>query len=291
MGFRDLPHQAPFAAEAANEYARRALSASEIAAGRVRNDLDIPYGNDYWQKVDVYLPEDRSLANLPVILFIHGGGWTHGYKEWMGFMAPAIVGYPAIFVSVSYRLAPDNKFPTPLEDCFCALKWVFDNIFHYGGDPKRIYVGGHSAGAHLASLVTLRHDLAERFGLQPSVVRGCFPVSGVYTFEFETRAPGSSEQRFYDSLLSGPDQARGASPVNFTANNRTPFLLTYGTKDLEIVIRTSRLMQTALEKGPAPCRFMIREGLDHFQTNLQAADPNDAWINAVKLHIQQDTSG
>src|SRR5687767_3160138 len=132
MAFHDLPQQEPFAKEPANEYARRVLSLSEIAAKRIRNRSDLCYGDDYWQKVDVYLPDDPSLEKLPVVMFIHGGGWTHGYKEWMGFMAPSFVSFPAVFVSVSYRLAPANKFPAPLEDCFGALRWVVENVSTFG---------------------------------------------------------------------------------------------------------------------------------------------------------------
>ena len=77
-------------------------------------------------------------------MFAHGGAWTHGYKEWTGLMAPVFTAVPAIFVSVSYRLAPENRFPVPLDDCIDALAYVHRHIADHGGNPARIYVGGHS---------------------------------------------------------------------------------------------------------------------------------------------------
>ena len=115
----------------------RVLEGSKQVQAETRTVIDVPYGDDYWQKVDFYLPEEDAGGGLPVLLFIHGGAWRHGYKEWMGFMAPPVIRHPAVFVSVSCRLAPDAKFPDIAEDCFDALALVYRTVAQFGGDAIR----------------------------------------------------------------------------------------------------------------------------------------------------------
>ncbi len=89
----------------AEEYAATALELSLQVQESARVELDVAYGPSEDQDLDVYLPDVQPSQPMPVLLFIHGGGWTNGYKDWMGFMAPAITKQPAIFISVAYRLA------------------------------------------------------------------------------------------------------------------------------------------------------------------------------------------
>ena len=140
-----------------------------------RNVIDVAYGDDYFQRLDLFLPDNENLTELPVLVFMHGGAWRNGFKEWMGFMAPPIISLPAIFVSVSYRLAPSVKFPEPLEDTCDAVAWVFRNIRRYGGDPERIFIGGHSAGGHLAAMAALRCDHFTQRCLPANLIKACFP--------------------------------------------------------------------------------------------------------------------
>ena len=88
--------------------------------------------------MDIFLPLDADLRDLPVLLFMHGGAWTHGTKDWCDFMAPPIVQLPATFVSVGYRLIPHVSFPEPVMDCTAALRWTFDHIAEFGGSPKKL---------------------------------------------------------------------------------------------------------------------------------------------------------
>ena len=110
MPFDDLPAQPPVNIRA-DAYAETALRLSRLAAMTVRTVLDVAYGPDKKQTLDIYLPPEGTPGPWPVFLNIHGGAWTHGYKEWMGLNAPAIVAFPAIYISLSYRLAPDHKYP------------------------------------------------------------------------------------------------------------------------------------------------------------------------------------
>ncbi|MGQ4809118.1 hypothetical protein NKDENANG_02520 [Candidatus Entotheonellaceae bacterium PAL068K] len=122
MALADLPPQPPMS-PAAEQYAMFCRTQTARVQAETRHMLDISYGDDYWQKIDLYLPDAATVNGMPTLLFLHGGYWTHGYKEWLGFMAPVFVSLPSLFISVSYRLSPAAKHPAALEDCLTALAW------------------------------------------------------------------------------------------------------------------------------------------------------------------------
>jgi acetyl esterase/lipase len=113
MALNHLPSQPPLFPPEAEEYSRRALALSADAIGRCDVRMDIAYDADPRQALDIYRPQAPFRHPLPILLFVHGGGWTNGYKEWVGLFGPSITAFPALLVSVSYRLAPANRFPAP----------------------------------------------------------------------------------------------------------------------------------------------------------------------------------
>ena len=125
------------------EYLEKALTWSKEIQSKIKCELDIAYGPDERQKLDVYPPEPSGATPVPVLMFMHGGYWVVGHKDTLGFMAPPITSAPAVLVTAGYRLAPGVKYPVQVDDCRTALKWVFENIAKYGGDTDRIFVGGH----------------------------------------------------------------------------------------------------------------------------------------------------
>ena len=259
----------------AEDYSATAFRRTEEAKATTRHILDVAYGPEDDQDIDIYLPDDATATNVPVFMFIHGGSWTHGYKEWLGFMAPAFTTLPAIFVSVAYRLAPDTKFPLPVEDCRNALKWVYENIGEHGGDRNRIFVGGHSAGGHLAAMLTLELDALEASGLPRDVLKACFPVSGVFDLV------GRDEERL-GPLLSSPADARTASPIQLVEGNRTPFLFAIGEIDFPELIPQSHAMAEALRNQSGTVELMDMPGEDHFNISLQGGNPDGPWVTRVR---------
>ena len=273
MGFDNLEPQTPMRMPAANAYAAEALARSRAAAARTRTLLDVPYGPDPKHRLDLYLPS-APVSSAPVLIFLHGGSWTHGYKEWMGFMALALVDLPAVFIAANYRLAPAHRFPAQLEDTLTLLGWAQAHTAQHGGDPSRVFIGGHSAGGHLAALACLRRDLWLRHGLGEAVVRACFPVST--TFDYRGIAEDAG------SFLARPDDAAAASPVAYVEGNRVPFLVAWGSADFERARRTSRDMVAALTKTGALTRNMEIPRADHFQMSLDLGDAAHPWTRAVR---------
>jgi acetyl esterase/lipase len=271
---RTLEPQKPMSSDA-EMYSAEAFRLSREVQQNTRVELDVAYGPDEEQGLDIYLPALESSAPLPTLLFMHGGGWANGYKEWMGFMAPAITCLPAIFVSVGYRLVPRAQFPDQPNDCWDALKWVYENIERCGGDPGRLFVGGHSSGGHLAALLTLQPHAAVKKGLPEDVIKGCFPISGV--FDLPSGNPVS-----VGGFLRSPDEAIIASPTHYVKGNRTPFFITVGENDHPFIRHHCDLMAPALEREVGPVKVMDVKGADHYEVHLQGGEIDGKWATTVR---------
>ncbi len=259
----------------APEYLEQAMDWSNQVRATSRVALNLPYGDDERQKLDVYMPDDATVTHAPVLMFLHGGYWVIGHKDLMGFMAPSITPAPALLVSVGYRLAPGAKYPQQVDDCRAALRWAYDNIADYGGDPDRIHVGGHSAGGHLAAMLTLQRQQRAALGLPEDVIKACFPVSGVFDVT-------DTLQDRREAFLRSETDAKEASPLHNTHGNTVPFMLEIGTDDFDNLRAQHPKMLAALRSQPGQVEEMIREGHNHFQISLDHANPGSPWVQVVR---------
>ncbi|MBI4640216.1 MAG: alpha/beta hydrolase [Candidatus Tectomicrobia bacterium] len=271
MSIYPLPPQPPMS-DLAEQYAAKALADSRIAQTTVKTVLDIEFGDNYWQKLDLYLPDSPPEKGCPVLAFIHGGGWSHGYKEWMGFMAPPFTQANTIFISVGYRLAPEAMYPAPVEDCQNALLWIHRHIANYGGDPDRIFVGGHSAGGHLCSLITLDRRWWAKHHLPDDFIKGCFPISGV----FDLRIEGGREKL---APLLQDDTVRGvASPILYVEGNRVPFVIAVGDRDTPYLQSQAKVLVEALKQQGSKVTYIVFENADHFDASLEGGNGSGRWV-------------
>lgn len=287
MSFTDLPPQ-PSMSPRADNYAETSLRLSQLAQLQTRTALDLAYGDDYWQRLDIYLPPASAGTGLPVFINIHGGGWTHGYKEWFGLMAPAIVAFPAIYISLNYRLAGTAQHPAQMEDCLAATAWVHRNIHLFGGDANRIFIGGHSAGGHLAALVTLRRDLHAKFGLPANVIKACFPVSGVYY----TQEPGPNgaleNATIISPIIGSAADLHDAAPANFTAGNTTPFYVTWSENDNPFCLRQGPWFADLLAREKGRVERHCFPLFDHFSIAIDTQRPDNLWTRTLKAWMAGD---
>lgn len=276
MSFDNLAPQPRFNAEA-DAYSESCLRLSREAAARMRCEMDIAYGPDPRQTLDLYLPHGREARDLPVLFFMHGGGWSIGHKEWCGFMAPNIVSLPAIFISVSYRLIPAVSFPAPVKDAFAALRWVHDRIAGHGGSPQRLFVGGHSAGAQIAALMTLKDEWRSEAGLPARPIRGAFCLSGTYNRRQISPAIAPAH------VQKDPETAIAAdSPLALVERAGTPMHIAWGTDEPERVPRTGTQMVDALRKHGCPVENEIYPGYNHYSVHIKTAAPDDPWVQTVR---------
>jgi arylformamidase len=281
MSFEDLPPLPKMIHPEADIYAARCTDLSKRALLVCRSYLDLPYGEDYWQRLDIFVPAQAGFA-LPVFVFMHGGAWSSGCKEWMGFMAPSLVGAPAVFVSVSYRKAPDCRMAGQFADIANALAWISREVATYHGDPTRIFIGGHSAGGHLATLISLKPDEVKAIsGFDAAAIRGTLPVSAPFDLRMHPDAPDDSLQRVHEKVLDDPSRAAEFSPIVFAAKARTPFFLTWGENDFPRIKRQNLAMAAALRAQGAKFDELEIAGASHFETNLTGTDPRSLWTETA----------
>lgn len=229
------------------------------------------YGSDPYQSIALFRPKQ---PNGTVLGFMHGGGWTNGYKEMMGYMAPAFTARGVTFASIGYRLAPMHPWPACMDDCAAAVAWLAKNVPAKGGDPRRIFLGGRSAGGHLSSLLAVRRDWQAKHGVAQDVLRGCIPVSGVYLF-----GDGSgltNRPRF----LGPPEQKNEipASPLRNIQGTPPPFFMAWGEKDFPHLIRQAQDLAAALKQAGASVETTVLPGCDHLGTGVPTGDPNSPWM-------------
>jgi acetyl esterase/lipase len=147
---------------------------------RLPHHLDLAYGDDPKQRLDLYLPEGE-VGGAPVFLFLHGGGFREGDRAQYGFVAEPFAAHGIITAVASYRLTEDgHHYPAQPEDARAAVAWLYRHVAEYGGDREAIWIGGHSAGAILAADLGVDRAWMDERGIPPAALRGIAPISGSY---------------------------------------------------------------------------------------------------------------
>ena len=188
---------------------------------------DIAYGNLPRQKLDVYQPTKHvknNEAKSPVIIFYYGGSWDSGDKADYKFAAEAFTSNGFVTVIPDYRVYPEVTFPGLMADPATAAKWVKDHILEFGGDPNRVFLAGHSAGAHIAVMLSLNSEYLAKEHLKPTDFRGTIGSAGPYDF-----LPVKTDRL---KAIFGPEDQRWKSqPIEFVTGKNQPMLLLVGLKD------------------------------------------------------------
>ncbi|MBF0679449.1 MAG: alpha/beta hydrolase [Devosia sp.] len=201
----------------------------------------IAYADGLRHKLDVYAPEQRGAA-APVVFFIYGGGWNRGERSDYQFVGRALAARGFVTVIADYRLVPEVRYPSFLEDNANALRWVQDNIANYGGDPNRLFLAGHSAGAYNAVMLALDPSFLREYGVtMPILAVGA--LSGPYDFyPFEY---GEVREAF--GQAPSPE---GTQPINLITAEAPPMYLATGTSDPIVRMQnTERFAQRLREQG------------------------------------------
>ena len=246
---------------------------------------DIPYATAHERQVlDVYAPPGAK--NLPVVFWIHGGGWQSGEKTMVALKPKAFTDAGFVFVSISHRLLPTVEMGAITQDVATALGWVHKNIAKYGGDPIRLLVMGHSSGGQLAALMCTDDRYAKAEGYSLTMIKGCVPVDAD-TFDIpaiievaETRArvhhlplpTYGHRQKFGND----PAKHRDFSPVTHVARGKgiPPFLILHigGNPD---TTAQARRMANAVEAAGIPVKVVAGREATHASINDNIGMAND----------------
>jgi acetyl esterase/lipase len=229
-----------------------------VPTGGVTITRDIAYGASPRQKLDIYVP--KAVADdAPVIVFFYGGTWQTGDKGDYLFAAQALTTTGAVVVVPDYRVYPAVTFPGFLEDGAAATAWVARNIRRWHGDPNRVFVAGHSAGAHIALMLALDHDYLDRAGAADFKFAGAIGLSGPYDFLPLTRP---DVKRIFEVV---PDLAV-TQPIHYARADAPPLLLVTGDADEVVEPSNTHRLADRIRSLGGQVEDRYYPGLDHTDT-------------------------
>lgn len=268
------------------------LSLAASAPAEPKEFHDLPYAEpkSERQTLDIYAPAEGD--GHPVVFWIHGGGWQTGDKAEVQHKPRAFVERGFVFVSTNYRLLPDVDMQTIFRDVAKSLGWVHKHIGEYGGDPTRILVMGHSAGAQLAALMSIDDRYLKAEGVPLTALKGCVPVDGdtydvpaiIETAETRRRVHGQPQAKFGHREKFGDDPAkhRDYSAVTHVAPGKgiPPFLVLYVADHPDNAAQAQRL-EGALKQAGVPVRLFGARETNHNRLNDHLGLPDDPATKAL----------
>jgi arylformamidase len=263
------PSPAAVALSEERQTQRRALT--EAVRSEFRHDLNVPYGSHPKQVLDIYYPKTGTA--VPVLVFLHGGGFRGGAPGPLGFVGGKVLAHGGMFVSMGYRLIPDANYPDSCDDVELGLSWLRQNIAARGGDPNRIYLSGHSAGASLAAAVALRPFSAAP-ELPADLIKGLAVFSGFYDREEPSDDHNTKSPRYVQKLTGAIDRI---PPQTIAVSADNDFATAPENADA--------LVQAVKSKGGSADRF-VEPNADHFGAINGMTDEASPVFQAVRRMMQ-----
>lgn len=245
---------------------------------------DVPYVTDGSpsQTLDVYQAEGAEDSALPVMIFVHGGAWAIGDKSRVDFKDDVFVQSGYLFLSINYRLAPEGDWRDMAQDVAAAVAWAREHAADYGGDPQHIYLMGHSAGAHLVSLVGTDETYLQNVGLGLDALSGVISLdTRAYNIPALAQADGSLPKVYAYIFGADPADWESASPlIHVTAEkNIPPFAVAWsmGLAGNNAAAReaVAREFADALQAAGVPVLLLDGSAKTHEEINRQFGVPDD----------------
>ena len=228
-------------------------------------------------QLDLYLPAGKK--DFATLVWFHGGGLTGGTKDdaSVADLARSLARSGLAVAAANYRLSPKAKFPAYIEDAAAAFAWVHGNIDAHGGDPQRVFVGGHSAGAYLTLMVGLDSRYLKRHGLETSSIAGLVPLSGQTLTHYTIR-----EERGLPKETLIADEA---APIHYARKDAPPMLVLFAEHDMPMRVEENRLLVAALKAaGNTGVTGRLIADRDHGSIADNIAKPDDP-VRAVVVEF------
>jgi acetyl esterase/lipase len=248
----------------------------------IRIERDIPYLEDSEPRhaLDIYAPPDA--AGAPVALYFYGGGWRSGDKRLFEHLGRAFAARGIVAVPVNYRLTPAVKAPAHARDCVAALRWVHENIESHGGDRDKIFLTGHSAGAHLAALITVDERYLSEAGLDRSVIRGVAMISGVSDLRAHAETTVHTPRHYIEEAFGRTREELGeASPIVYVKEGLPPFLVIVAENDPPGLREQGKRFAEALREAGGDALYISVKGRDHFSIVRRFGPSDDPTVGAI----------
>ncbi len=223
---------------------------------------DLAYGPAARHRLDVYVP-DALTAPAPVLLFWYGGSWQSGSKDIYRAFGQAFAAKGIVTVVGDYRLYPEVKYPAFLEDGALAVRYLAEHAGAFGGDPRRLFLSGHSAGAYIAVMLGVKRDYLVAAGADPAVLRGVIGIAGPYDF-LPLHDPALID-------IFGGAAETATQPIQYAGNPCVPMLLAHGTADTTVKAANSKRLARRLREAGNAAELKLYDGVSHLGIILSLA--------------------
>ncbi|HEX8302737.1 alpha/beta hydrolase [Sphingomonas sp.] len=218
------------------------------------------------QTLDVWRPAGEPTANRRVVIFFYGGGWVKGDRAAYAFAARALAREGFVVVVPDYRKVPGIRFPAFLQDGAEAVKWVRDHVAGFGGDPARVALMGHSAGAYTVAMLALDKKWLEAEGVDPGIVKAGVGLSGPYDF-----FPFTSKRSI--DAMQGVADPQMTQPLHFARKDAPPLLLITSTADVTVRPKNAINLHARLKALGGPVEIKNYPGLTHEEVVMALSRP------------------
>jgi acetyl esterase/lipase len=229
------------------------------AFGSYTRHTDVAYGEGAAHSLDVYVPDPPAAAPRPLVVFWYGGRWTFGDKSDYRFVGAALAELGCVAVLPDYRLYPEVRLDGFMEDAARAVLWAVAHATEYGVDPARLYLMGHSSGAHMAALLALNPKYFAELGAPAPPVAGVIGLSGPYDF-----LPLREED--LQDMFGPPSQYELSQPIHFVHSGAPPMLLVQGERDHTVGAFNSKNLAAALRTAGDAVTLKLYPDLAHADT-------------------------
>ena len=241
-------------------------------------DASVVYDTERDLSLDIYKPKD-STTPAPVVIFFYGGSWKTGERAQYRFVGERLAESGVLAIVADYRTYPRTTFPGFVEDGARAVAWSHRHAADYGGDPNRVFVAGHSAGAQIAALIGTDASYLVAHGMKPSELAGVIGLSGPYDFVINGG---------YEQVFGRREQWSRAQAVNFVGGDEPPFLLIHGTGDRVVEARDSQELADKLKKNGGKAELVWLAEAGHIAPVAALHDParDPAVMQAIDAFMQ-----
>jgi arylformamidase len=261
----DAAYDQSFYAPLGFQITKRYASRSDEARRQLGHPQRESYGPSEVEKLDIYRAKQPG---APIFVFIHGGAWLGGEAKNYAFPAEAVVNAGANYVALDFIAikAANGDLRVMADQVQRAVAWVYKNAATFGGDPGRLYVGGHSSGGHLCG-VTLVTDWSKDFGLPADIIKGGLCMSGMYDMKPVRFSKRSTYVKFDDDMEDKMSSLRHLDQL------RTPIVVTYGANETPEFQRQNRDFATAVKAAGKPVELIEGPNYNHFEMCESLGNP------------------
>ena len=232
----------------------------------------------YRHRLDLYVPKGKK--DVPVMMFVHGGGFTVGIKDQYAFVGQVLASFGMATAVISYRLTPKTSYPGHVQDVARAFAWLRAHAAEYGGRADRIFVSGHSAGATLVAMLGTDPAYLKEVGESLDHVAGVIPSSGSFS-------QSGRSAMFQGAVPVDPEVVRNASAINHVSGPHPPFLILYGDNDAPRTGEDARQMAQALEAAGNAAH--VHEIADHAHMDMITGimSPSDQGLKFILEFVRR----